>query len=465
MGKSIYEQLANSVVDLMGGKSNVTFFTHCVTRLRFNVKDQSLVKQEEIEKLSGVLGSQWAGDQFQIIIGQGVDEAYNLICDIAGFEKKGSADDVLKADEKEKKPTTFGGVVNSVLDALAGIFTPVIPAMIGCAMIKAVLIILKTFNLIDIDGQLYTILTFVGDSAYYFLPMLLAWSAAVKFKTNVGYALALAGVLLHPSFSTLMSAGEPVKLLGLQITNATYSSSVLPIILTVWVLSYIERFADKVVPKIVKSIFKPLLVILIMFPLTLLILGPIGAIVGNYLAAAVSFINVHAGWLVSAIIGGIFPFLIMTGMHYSLGPVVMTVYAATGVDSIVGPGMLVHSFTQSGAALAVALKTKNASMKQVGLSTSLTAALGVTEPAMFGVNLKLKKPLAAVVIGGVVGGCYAGLMGVGRSALGITGLLTFPAFITENPMSMVHAIIASVIGFVVSFLLTFVLGFEDKAAE
>ena len=458
MGKSIYEQLANEVVELLGGKSNVEFFSHCVTRLRFNLKDQSLVKKEEIEKLPGVLGSQWAANQYQIIIGQGVNEAYDLICKVGGFEKQGSVDEVIDGDLNEKKS---GNIVNRILDTLAGIFTPVIPSMIGCAMIKAVLIILKTFNLIDLDGQLYAILTFVGDAAYYFLPMLLAWSAAKKFKTNVGFALTLAGILLHPSFGALMSAGEPVKLLGLPVTNATYSSSVIPIILTVWVLSYIERFVDKIVPNIVKAILKPLLVILIMFPLTLIVLGPLGAIIGNGLAAVVTFINTHAGWLVSALIGGIFPFLIMTGMHYSLGPVVMTVYAATGVDSIVGPGMLVHSFTQSAAALAVALKTKNATTKQVGLSTSLTAALGVTEPAMFGVNLKFKRPLAAVVIGGVAGGFYAGLMGVGRSALGITGLLTFPAFITENPMSMVHAIIASAIGFAVTFILTLVLGFED----
>lgn len=450
-GNEKFSQLAKTIIENVGGSVNVTNLTHCTTRLRFNLKDENLANTSVLENTVGILGITQSGGQYQVIIGNDVARVFTAINDQENFTSQNVSDD----SGKNKN------VIVRVLDTLAGIFTPILPAMIGCAMIKAVLIILKTFNLIDLEGQLYQILTFAGDSAYYFMPMLLAWSAASKFKTNVGLALVLAGFLLHPTFSTMLSSGDRISLLGLPVTNATYSSSVLPIILSVWVLSYVEKFAENIVPNVVKSIFKPLLIILIMLPLTLVVLGPIGAIAGNYLASAVSFINEHAGWLVSAIIGAAFPFLIMTGMHYSLGPVVMTAYAATGTDGIVGPGMLVHSFTQSGAALAVALKTKNLSLKQVAFSTSLTAALGVTEPAMFGVNLKLRKPLYAVVIAGAVAGCYVGLFGVARSALGITGLLTFPAFITENPMSIVHAIIGSLLGFVVAFLLTFVFGFED----
>ena len=448
-----YEKVAADILKLVGGEKNVEHVTHCATRLRFNLADDTKADSEALKKIKGVMGVTNSGGQFQVIVGNDVSNVFKALMNLGNFKNAPVA-------EGPKK-----GKVSAVLDTLSGIFTPVLPAMIGCAMIKAVLIILKTANLIDLDGQLYAILTFVGDSAYYFLPMLLAWSAAVKFKCNVGLAMALAGVLLHPSLTTLLNGEVPLKFLGLPVTKATYTSSVIPIILAVWVMSYVEKFAEKYSPKVVKSILKPLIIVLVMAPLTLVAIGPLGAIIGNYLATGVSYINTYAGWLVSGIIGGAFPFLIMTGMHYSLGPIAITAYTTTGTEGIIGPGMLIHSFTQGGAALAVALKTKNKDLKQVALSTSMTAVLGVTEPAMFGVNLRLKKPLIAVVTGGVVGGIYVGAFGVARSAMGITGLLTLPAFITENPFNLVHAIIGCAIGFVVSFILAFVLGFEDIVDE
>ncbi|MCG7376128.1 beta-glucoside-specific PTS transporter subunit IIABC [Paenibacillus sp. ACRSA] len=444
-----HESTAADILKLVGGEKNVDSVTHCATRLRFNLKDESIANNEALKNVPGVMGVASSGGQYQVIIGNEVNNVYKALAQLGNFTSKNDG------------PAVKKGKISTVLDTISGIFTPILPAMIGCAMIKAVLLILKTFDLVDLDGQFNTIMTFVGDAAYYFLPMLLAWSAAVKLKANVGFALTIAGILLHPSFSALLSAGEPVSFLGLPVTQATYSSSVIPIILAVWILSYVERFAEKFSPSVIKSILKPLIVILVMAPLTLIVLGPLGAIAGNYLASAVSYVNAHAGWLVSGIIGGAFPFLILTGMHYSLGPVVLTAYAQTKTDSIVGPGMLVHNIAQGAAALAVALRTKNKAFKQVAYSTSVTALLGITEPALFGVTLRLKKPLIAVVIGGVIGGIYVGLFGVARSALGIAGLATLPAFITDNPWNLVHAAIGLVISFVVTFLMTLILGFED----
>lgn len=448
-----YGKIAASILELVGGEKNIDLVTHCATRLRFNLKDDGNANTDAIKKVKGVMGVSNSGGQYQVIIGNNVNNVYKEIIKLGNFKTDSSSTSVKK------------GVVATVLDNLSGVFTPVLPAMIGCAMIKAVLVILKSANMIQPDSQIYSILTFISDSAYYFLPMLLAWSSAVKFKCNVGLAIALAGVLLHPSFSALMADGNSVKFLGLPITKATYTSSVIPIIMAVWIMSYVEKFSEKYSPSVVKSILKPLIIMLVMAPLTLIVIGPLGAIVGNYLAIAVSSINTYAGWLVSGIMGATFPFLIMTGMHYSLGPIAITAYTATGLEGIVGPGMLVHSFTQSAAALAVALKTKNKDLKQVASSTSMTAILGVTEPAMFGVNLRLKKPLLAVVIGGFAGGIYVGAFGVARSAMGVTGLATLPAFITENPNNLLHAVIGCIIGFVVTFILTFVLGFEDIVDE
>lgn len=444
-----YKNMATDILRLVGGEKNVESVTHCATRLRFNLKDEKKADTEAIKKVKGVMGVANSGGQYQVIIGNSVNNVHKEFLELGDFSTSSSDSGVQK------------GKIATVLDTLSGIFTPILPAMIGCAMIKAVLIILKSANIMQGDVQFNTIMTFIGDSAYYFLPMLLAWSAANKFKTNVGMALALAGVLLHPNFSTLMAAGEPVAFLGLPITKATYSSSVIPIILAVWVMSYVEKFAEKYSPNVVKSILKPLIIVIVMAPLTLILLGPLGAIAGNYLADGVTYVNNHMSWLVSGIIGGTFPFLIMTGMHYSLGPVVLTAYTATKVDGIVGPGMLIHNIAQGGAALAVALKTKNKSFRQVASSSAVTALLGVTEPALFGVNLRAKKPLIAVVIGGALGGIYVGTFGVVRSALGIAGLATLPAFITASPYNLIHAIIGCLIGFVVAFVLTWILGFED----
>ncbi|MDY8022192.1 beta-glucoside-specific PTS transporter subunit IIABC [Paenibacillus polymyxa] len=444
-----HEKTAADILDLVGGEKNIDSVTHCATRLRFNLKNESIADNEALKKVQGVMGVASSGGQFQVIIGNDVNNVYKALMQLGNFTHNDSA------------PAAKKGKFSTVLDTIAGIFTPILPAMIGCAMIKAVLLILKSLNLVESDGQFNTIMTFIGDAAYYFLPMLLAWSAALKFKTNVGLSLTIAGILLHPSFSALMSAGKPISFFGLPVTQATYSSSVIPIILAVWIMSYVERFAEKYSPSVVKSILKPLIILIVMAPLTLIILGPLGAIVGDYLASAVTFVNTHAGWLLSGIIGGAFPFLILTGMHYSLAPIVLTAYATTKTDSIIGPGMIVHNIAQGAAALAIALKTKNKSFRQIASSTSITALLGITEPALFGVNLRLKKPLIAVVIGGIAGGIYVGLFGVVRSALGIAGLATLPAFITENPYNLMHAAIGCLISFVVTFVLTLILGFED----
>lgn len=448
-----YGKTAADILNFVGGEKNVTYVTHCATRLRFTLQDETKADSNAIKNVKGVLGVTNSGGQYQVIIGNEVNNVHKELMKLASFKSSSTSTSVKRKG------------ISAVLDTLSGIFTPILPAMIGCAMIKAVLVILKSSDLISADSQLFTILTFIGDAAYYFLPMLIAWSSAVKFKTNVGLALALAGVLLHPSFSTLMSSGDPVTFLGLPITKVTYSSSVVPIILVVWVMSYIEKFAEKVSPKVIKTILKPLIIVLVMAPLSLIVIGPIGSIIGTYVASGVGFINTHAGWLVSGIVGGTFPFLIMTGMHYSLGPIAITAYTTTGLEPIIGPGMLIHSMTQGGAALAVALKTRNKEFRQVAISTSMTALLGITEPAMYGVNLRLRKPLIAVVTGGVIGGIYVGAFGVARSAMGITGLATLPAFITENPSNLVNAIIGCIIGFAVSFVLTLILGFEDVSVE
>lgn len=279
-------------------------------------------------------------------------------------------------------------------------------------------------------------------------------------------AMSIAAVILHPNFVNMVNAakksGEGIYFLGLPVTLASYSSSVIPIILGVWFMSFIEPLADRVSPNAIKFFTKPLLTLLITGLVTLVVLGPLGIICGNGISAAITFLNTYARWLVPLIVGTFSPLLVMTGMHYGLIPIGINNLATAGFDTVVGPGMLGSNIAQGGASLAVALKTKNIELKQLASSAGITAVCGITEPAMYGVTLKLKRPLIAVMIGGGASGLFLGLTGVGRYTSGSPGLLALPGYIgTDGFRNIMFACIGAAIAFIVSFVATLIIGFED----
>lgn len=292
---------------------------------------------------------------------------------------------------------------------------------------------------------------------------MLAVSSAKKLGCNPYLAAMVGGALLHPAFTQLVTAGEPVHIFGLPIKLINYGSSVIPIILAVWLMTYVERFADKVSPKAVKFFMKPTLTILIVVPIVLVVLGPLGSYIGTGIATITDFLNMHVSWLVPTLMGAFMPLLVLTGMHWSFLPVLMTSYTTYGYEAVMGPGSLVSNVCQGSAALCVSIKTKNKELKQLASSAGVTALMGITEPAMYGVTIKFKKILLSVMLGGGVGGFYAGLMGVVRYTSGTPGLLSIPIFIGENPMNVVHALIACAIGFVVTFAATWFYGFDEPA--
>lgn len=365
------------------------------------------------------------------------------------------------ATDSAKKET----VVSKLLDIIAGIFTPVLPAITGAGLLKAVLALLTAFKLVSTKSQTYELLYIMSEAAFFFLPIMLAYTSAIKFKCTPSIAMAIAGVLLHPDFAAMVAAGKPISFIGLPVTLAKYSSSVIPIILTVWVMSYVERFIDKVSPSSIKFLAKSLLTLLIVAPIALIVVGPLGTILGGYLAMAIDFINHYGSWLVPLLMGAFAPLLVMTGMHYSLFPIVITSLATHGFDTVLLPGMLASNVAQGAAALCVALKTRNKDLKQIASPAALTALCGVTEPAMYGVNLKLKKPFTAVLIGGGIGGLYSGIVGLKGYAFAIPGLPALPIFISSNSMNFINAIITMVVAFVATFALTLFFGFEDPIEE
>ncbi len=451
--KMKFEQIAKEVLENVGGKENVAHVTHCVTRLRFNLKDESKANVDKIKKIKGVMGNVNQGGQFQVIIGNNVSDVYKELMKLGNFK---STNEDVKGPKK--------GIMTSAMDTIAGIFTPVIPAIAGCAMIKAFLSLFVAFGWISTETQTYYILNFIGDAAFFFLPILLAYTAAIKFKASPYLAMVMGAVLLHPNFSALVSAGDPVAFFGLPVRLVKYGSSVIPIILIVWLMSYVERVVIKIVPKALRVVFVPLLVIVVTAPIGLIAIGPLGDIIGGVLANIIMTIDSKATWALPLIMGGLSPLLVMTGMHYSLYPAIFTQLATSGYQTIF-PGMLVANVCQGAAALCVSVKSKNSDLKQLAASTGATAVIGITEPAMYGVNLKLKKPFYAVLAGGAIGGLYAGITGVKVFTPGGAALVGVPAYIGPEISNIINILIASAIGFVVTFALTWILGFEDEVEE
>lgn len=450
-----YENLAKEILKNIGGQENISNLTHCATRLRFNLNNVSKANTEKIKKIKGVMGVVDKGGQYQVIIGNDVNYVYKEIIKIANIEGNG-----------EYKEVDNRKTIAKVIDTITGIFTPILPAITAAGMMKAVLALLTAFKLISTGSQSYQIFNFMADAAFYFLPIFLANSAAKKFKCNPYLAMMLGGILLHPTFVTMVNAaketGEPLAIFGLPITLASYSSSVLPIILGIWFMSYVEPIADKISPKAIKFFTKPLITAVISGIVILVVIGPIGYIVSDKVGLGIKTLESYASWLVPTLLGGLTPLLVMTGTHYGLIPIGINNRMTMGYDTIIYPGMLASNVSQGGAALAVAIKSKDKEVKQLASSAGITAVCGITEPALYGINLRFKTPLYASMIGGAVGGLFLGLFRVSNYSGGSPGFLTLPSYIGgETMMNFVYECIGAVISVFVAFVAGLIL-YKDK---
>jgi len=450
-----YKKTASQILEKVGGEKNVLSVGHCATRLRFNLKDSSLADTEGLKKLSGVVGVVNKGGQYQVVIGNDVQNVHRALQELGSFDEDG------QAESSEKK-----GVINTALDTIAGIFFPIVPALAGAGMIKALLAILSAMKILTAASPTYRFLNFFGDAAFYFLPVLIASSASKKFKTNQFVAISLGAILLHPTFIAMVNTAKADKValefIGLNVPLVSYGSSVIPIILIIWFSSYVERLAEKIVPKVLALFAVPMLTLLITAPVALIAIAPLGNYLGIGLGSAIESIYAVAPWLVPTLVGALTPFMVMTGMHYGLIPIGINSLATTGIDKIAGPGMLVSNIAQGGASLAVAFRAKNPEVKQLASSVGFTAVLGITEPAMYGISLRFKKPLYAAMSGGALGGLFLGLFGVGRYAQVAPGLLALPSYIGPDGFRpMILAAIGCLIAFASSFAISFVLGIDE----
>lgn len=456
-----YSDLAKEILENIGGEENVQNLTHCATRLRFNLKDDKKAKTEEIKNTAGVMGVTQSGGQYQVIIGSDVGSVHKEIMKQTTSIESGDSNSQEEEDDRK--------AVAKVIDVITGIFTPILPAITASGMLKAVLSLLVVFNVLSAESQSYQVINFMADSAFYFLPILLAISSANKFRTNTYLAAMVGGVLLHPAFvqmvNTSNETGEAIRLFGLPITAVSYSSTVVPIILTVWFMSYVEPIADRISPKAIKFFSKPLITIAVVGTVALTILGPVGFYISDLISTGVLALESYSSWLVPTLLGALTPLLVATGTHYGIVPIGINNRMANGYDSIVYPGMLASNVAQGAAALAVGIKSKNAKIKQLASSAGLTALFGITEPALYGVNLRYKTPLYAAMIGGGVSGLFMGIVGVRNFSGGSPGLLTLPSYIGDDTLRhLTMASIGAAIAIIVTFVITLII-YKDPVEE
>lgn len=459
-----YEIVAKKILERVGGKENVISLIHCMTRLRFTLKDESIVDDEVMKKTKGVMGIMKKAGQYQIIIGNDVANVYAELCKLGNFSDK--------VPNKPTKQNENQNIFSRLMDTVSGVMTPVIPAIIGAAMTKVLLTLLPMLGILDTAGQTYNLLSVIGDGAFFFMPVLIAISAAKKFGTNVYYSASLALIMLHPNFISMMSeahdAGETIHFLGvIPVTYANYAYSVIPIILAVWSLKYVEKLVDKITPVITKNFLKPMLVMLISAPIALIILGPLGAIFGNVLSDIVYFIHDKLGFIAIGIIAGIYPFVVMAGMHHAFTPIKLGMIATTGYENFVCIGELCSNMAQGAASAAVALRSKNKDFKQIAGSSAFSALIaGITEPALYGVTLRLKKPMLGACIGAVAGGLFGGFFQMKCFGIATPAIVTIVQYVEESrPMSLLIAALTILITVVVAFIATLLIGFEDVVDE
>ena len=455
MAKKNYEKLAKEIVRYIGGPENVNALVHCATRLRFKVKNTQNVDKKKLEQLEGVITVLDSGGQIQVVIGQHVADVYDTIFEVTDLKKENPSD----AEESGEKKN----LLNTFMDTISGIFAPVLGVMSGAGMLKALLILCTTFGWLKADMGTYRILYAAADGVFTFIPVFLAYTAAKKFRANEFVAVGVAAALLYPDLTAAYSAGEALTFLKIPVVLVSYTSSVIPIVISVYALSKLEKGLKKIVPTVCKTFLTPLLSLAIMVPATYLVIGPIADTVGKALASGYTGLVGLNPIIAGGLLGLIWPAAVMFGVHWGFVPIVMNNIAEYGRDTlftITGP----NNMAQAGAAFGVWLKSKSKKTKTIAASATIAAVTGVTEPAIYGVNFKYKKPFLAAAIGGAAGGAFASFFGLKAYAMGGPSFLNFAMFIGEEPMNMWLVMAGFAIAFVVAAVLTVAMGFDEENA-
>lgn len=457
MKQKDYSQLATSIVENVGGESNIKSVFHCVSRVRFKLTNNAVANRSVLENLEGVISVIESGDQYQVVIGNEVEHVYQAI--LSKYDLP--CEDTMDLNEGITKKK--GTIISRFLLVFPPIFTPILPVLGGAGMLKALLLIFTTFQIMSADASTYKILSAAANSTFYFLPLLLAVTSAKTFKVNIFTSLAIVAALMEPNFTSLMEAnGDISSFLGIPVVMMNYSSTVVPAILSIWLYSYLEKGLKKVMPVSIEMFMIPMLGLFIMVPMSAMVIGPIGVTIATALGSGMTFLSDTSPILTGAVVGGGWTFLVMFGVHWGVVPIMVNNISMLGFDTM-RPMVASANFAQAGAALGVMLKTKNKKLKSyAGSSIASILIGGITEPAVYGISVKYRKPMIAAVLGGAISGAFMGLMGVQVNTYILASLLTLPAFFGPT---FIYYIIGLVITVGVSAALTYMMGFEDEKGE
>ncbi|WP_433921402.1 beta-glucoside-specific PTS transporter subunit IIABC [Paenibacillus taichungensis] len=450
-----HQETAQEIIKAVGGTNNINSVYHCVTRLRFDLKNNDKVDNNSLKKLDKVMGTNISGDQFQVIIGNDVSKVFDaMVKEYPAIQQS--------TENKQAKPEKNKNVILNIFETIAGVFAPMLPAITAAGMLKGLLALFVSLEWMSAGTDTYRILSAIGDGVFYFLPLLIAVSAARKFGSNPFVAIALSTALMYPDMGALLSSGESVAFIGIPVTAVSYASSVIPILLAIWLMSYVEKWVDRVIPAALKLLLVPLITLLVMVPVTLIAIGPLGTFVGSGLSGGINWLLNEGGLIAGIVLGGAMALIIMTGMHYALVPIILSNIATLGFDKFL-PLTFISNMGQAGATLGVFFRAKDKKLKTVALSTSFTALMGVTEPAMYGVNMKYKKPFAAAMIGSAVGGGFALAFGAKAYVLaGNGGLPGLPSLIGQT---FWYSFGGMILAFVVGAIMSTVFGIKEEEGD
>ncbi|MEO2202596.1 beta-glucoside-specific PTS transporter subunit IIABC [Paenibacillus pabuli] len=469
-----YDQLAKDILSRVGGTGNVNSVFHCVTRLRFKLKNESVAKTEEIKNLPGVITVMQSGGQYQVVIGNEVPDVYKAIVKVGNLPTEGQVEET--KEESGKKV----GLFSRFIDMISGVFTPLLGLLAATGMIKGFTAMFLSFGWLTNTSGTYHLLNATGDCLFYFFPVFLGYTAIKKFGGSPFLGMAIGATLVYPTLSGL-TAGDPlytlfagtlfespihITFLGIPVILMNYSSSVIPIIIATFFAVKIERFFKNVIPKVVSTFLVPFFTLLVIVPATFLVIGPVSTWAGQLIGAGATGIYELSPLLTGLVIGGLWQVFVLFGLHWGLVPVMLLNLSTSGADPVVAMSFAA-SFAQIGAVLAVMLKTKNAKLKSLSIPAFISGIFGVTEPAIYGVTLPLKKPFIMSCVAGGIGGAILGFFGSKMYMFGGLGVFGYPTFI--NPATGVDsafymALVATAVAFVLGFVLTYVVGFKEAAA-
>ncbi|CAI0846041.1 PTS transporter subunit EIIC [Serratia fonticola] len=484
-----YADSAKEIVRLIGGDNNVINVTHCATRLRFILKDGSQADKDTLKRVKGVITVIESSGQLQVVIGNHVGDAYREVLKLVNM------------DENVAVSAPNVGIVSRLMDIISSIFAPFLYPLAACGVLQGLISLFAALGWMDPASGTYRILNFVSWTGFTFLPVMVAFTAAKKFNVNPFTAVIAVCALVSPDYMNMLTANkillvnsadpamqalmqeavnnpqiarvlaevagipinaDPLTFLGMPVQYLSYTASVIPIILMVWIMSYVQRFFERILPLVIRNLFTPMFCIAIMVPLTLLAFGPIGNMIGGAIGGVYNTLYHLSPSIAGAVVGALWMPLVTLGVHWGITPVTVGNYATLGYDTFTGL-QASPVFAMAGAVLGVYLKSKDPEMKRVSLSAGMTALFGITEPAIYGVALRLKRPMICGCVAGAVGGSIAGAFNAVSWSYCLPGIAVLPVFFKEGHMPQFLGFLLSIcVAFVLGAVLTYIVGFKEE---